>query len=247
MPGRRTAHHAYDPSPARQIMKDALVPGHLGRGPLIIDDEDDEGGKRSWEDVAELAQQHSGQRWSSDWKAGKQVRVVDDEMDPELRCAGWMAAKSDVVSVAVLAHDATESELDDGLAMEEPARRARLGRHPEQRHVFRLGKYWNERYEDVTEETPDCCFWGSQERKPSKYLQHYLEWVTEHHDADLVRSTLTSMATGQTLEAKPSPTKGQKQTGTRVGAASAKYWMDLIILSAPSWHPAACWSVPAPP
>ena len=185
-------------------MKDDLVPGHLGRGPLIIDDEDDEDGKRSWEDVAKLAQPHSGQGWSSDWKAGKQVRVVDDEMDPELCCAGWMAAKSDVVSVAILTHDAAESELDDGLAVEEPARRARLGRHPEQRHVFRFGKYRNERYEDVTEKTPDYYFWGSQERMPSKYLQHYLEWVTEHYDVNLVRSTLTSKATGRILEAKRS-------------------------------------------
>ena len=120
-PGRRELKDSYDPVPGRRAMKDDLIPGRLGQGPLIIDDEDDEDGKRSWEDVAELAQQHSGQGWSSDWKAGKQVRVVDDEMDPELRCAGWMAAKSDVASVAILAHDVAESELDDGLAMEEPA------------------------------------------------------------------------------------------------------------------------------
>ena len=54
-------------------------------------------------------------------------------------------------------------------------------------------------------------FLGSQERKPSKYLQHFLEWVTEHYVVDPVRSTLTSKATGR-LEAKPSTTKGQKQT-----------------------------------
>ena len=58
--------------------------------------------------------------------------------------------------------------------MKEPARRARLGRHPEQQHVFQFGKYRNERYEDVTEETPDYSFWGSQERKteqvPSRSL-----------------------------------------------------------------------------
>ena len=60
--------------------------------------------------------------------------------------------------------------------------------------------------------TPDYYFWGSQERKPSKYLQHYLEWVTGHYVVDPVRSTLTSKATGRILEAKPSPTKGQKQT-----------------------------------
>ena len=100
------------------------------------------------------------------------VRVVDDELEPEIRCAGWMAVKDDVASVDILAHAVAESELDDGLAMEEPARRARLGQHPEQQHVFHFGKYWNERYEDVTEETADYYFWGSQERKPSKYLQH---------------------------------------------------------------------------
>ena len=85
-------------------MKDDLVPGHLGRDPFIIDDEDDEDGKRSWEDVAELTQQHSDQRWSSVWKAGMQVRVVDDELEPEIRCAGWMAVKDDVSSVDILAH-----------------------------------------------------------------------------------------------------------------------------------------------
>ena len=89
-------------------------------------------------------------------------------MDPELRCAGWMAAKSDAVSVVA------ESELGDGLAVEEPARRVHLGRHPEQRHVFQFGKFRNERYEDVTEETPDYYFWCSQERKPSKYLSTLL-------------------------------------------------------------------------
>ena len=64
----------------------------------------------------------------------------------------------------------------------------------------------------MTEETPDYYLWGSQQRKPSKYLQHYLEWVTEHYVVDPLRSTLTSKATGRILEAKPSPTKGQKQT-----------------------------------
>ena len=46
----------------RRAMEDDLVPERLGRGPLIIDDEDDEGDKRSWEDVAESPQQHMGQR-----------------------------------------------------------------------------------------------------------------------------------------------------------------------------------------
>ena len=145
-----------------------------------------------------------------------QVRVVDDELELEIRCAGWMAVKDDVASVDILAHAVAESELDDGLAMEEPARRARLGRHPEKQHVFQFGKYRNERYEDVTEETPDYYFWGSQERKPSKYLQHYLEWVTEHYVVDPVRSTLTSKATGRILETKPLPTKGQKQTESQL-------------------------------
>ena len=102
----------------------ALVPGHLARSPFIIDDEDDEDGKRSWEDVAELAQQHSDQNRSSVWKVGMQVRVVDDELEPEILCAGWMAVKDDVASVDILAHAVAESELDDGLAMEEPARRS---------------------------------------------------------------------------------------------------------------------------
>ena len=95
VPGRRMAHHVYDPVPERQTMNDDLLPGHLGRGPFIIDDEDDEDGKRSREDVAELAQQHSDQRWSSVWKA-------DDELEPEMRCAGWMAVKDDVASVEIL-------------------------------------------------------------------------------------------------------------------------------------------------
>ena len=130
VPGRRTAHHVFNPVPGRQTMKDDLVPGHLGRDPLIIDDEDDE-----------LTQQHSDQSWSSVWKAGMQVRVVDDELEPEIRCAGWMAVKDDSASVDILAHAVAESELDDGLAVEEPARRARLGRHPEQHHMFQFGKY----------------------------------------------------------------------------------------------------------
>ena len=122
-----------------------------------------------------------------------------------------MAVKDDVASVDILAHAVAESEFDDGLAMEEPARRARRGRHPEQQHLFQFGKYRNERYEDVTEETPDYYFWGSQEREPSKYLQHYLEWVTEHYVVDPVRSTLTSKATGRILEAKPSLTKRSEE------------------------------------
>ena len=200
MSGRRTAHHN-DPVPGRQTLKDDLIPGH----PLIIDDEDDE-----------LTQQSSDQNLNSVWNVGMQVRVVDDELEPEIRCAGWMAVKDDIASVDILAHAVAESELDDGLAMEEPARRARLGRHPEKHHVFQFGKYRNERYEDVTEETPDYYFWGSQERKLSKYLQHYQECVTEHYAVDPVRSTLTSKATGRILEAKPSPTKGQKQTESQL-------------------------------
>ena len=187
VPGRQVVQNFNDPVPGRQFKKDDLVPGHLGRGSLIIDDEDDEDGNRSWEDVAELAQQRSDQKWSSVWKADMQVRVVDDGLEPEIRCA-----------------------------VEEPARRAPLGRHPEQLHVFQFGKYRNERCEDVTEETPDYYFWCSQERKRSKYLQHYLDWVTEHYDVDPVRSTLTSKATGRILEAKPSPTKGQKQTESQL-------------------------------
>ena len=58
------AHHVYDPILGRQTSKDDLVPGHLGRSPLIIDDEDDEDSKRSWEDVTELTQQHTGQGWT---------------------------------------------------------------------------------------------------------------------------------------------------------------------------------------
>ena len=87
---------------------------------------------------------------------------MDDELEPEIRirCAGWMAVKDDIASVDILAHAVAESELDDGLAMEEPARRARLGRHPEKHHVFQFGKYRNERYEYVTEETPDYYFLG---------------------------------------------------------------------------------------
>ena len=90
-----------------------------------------------------------------------QVRAVDDELEPEIRCAGWMAVKDNIASVDILAHAVAESELDDGLAMEEPARRARLRRHPEKQPVFQFGKCRNERYEDVTEETPDYYFWGS--------------------------------------------------------------------------------------
>ena len=190
MPGRRTAHHVLNPVPGRQTLKDDLMPGH----PLIIDDEDDE-----------LTQQPSDQILNSVWNAGMQVRVVDDELEPEIRCAGWMAVKDNIASVDILAHAVAESELDDGLAMEEPARRARLFHHPEKQHVFQFGKYRNERYDDVTGETPDYYVWSSQERKPSKYLQHYLEWVTGHY-------VVESKATGRILEAKPSPTKGQKQT-----------------------------------
>ena len=65
VPGRGKAPYSDDPVPGRQIKKDDLVPGHLGRGSLIIDDEDGEDGNGSWEELAELAQQHSDQRWSS--------------------------------------------------------------------------------------------------------------------------------------------------------------------------------------
>ena len=157
VPGRQAVQNSNDPGPGLGKAQYSDDPGHFGRDPLIIDDEDDE-----------LTQQHSDQSWSSVWKAGMQVRVVDDELEPEIRCAGWMAVKDDIASVDILAHAVAESELDDGLAMEEPARRARLGRHAEKHHVFQFGKYRNERYEDVTEETPDFYFRGSQERKPSK-------------------------------------------------------------------------------
>ena len=36
--GRGKAQYSYDPVLGRQTMKDDLVPGHLGRDPLIIDD-----------------------------------------------------------------------------------------------------------------------------------------------------------------------------------------------------------------
>ena len=74
-----------------------------------------------------------------------QVRVVDDELEPEIRCAGRMAVKDNIASVDISVRAVAESEMDDGLAMEEPARRARLGRHPEKHHVFQFGKYRNER------------------------------------------------------------------------------------------------------
>ena len=110
VPGRRMVHHVYDPGTGRQTLKDDLVPGHLGRSPLIIDDEDDE---------AELTRQHRGQRLSSVWNAGMQVRVVDDELDPEPCYAEWLAARNDSVSVDILTHAVAEPEMDDGLAMEE--------------------------------------------------------------------------------------------------------------------------------
>ena len=47
--------------------------------------------------------------------------------------------KDDIASADILAHAVAESELDDGLAMEEPVRRARFGRHPEQHHMFQFG------------------------------------------------------------------------------------------------------------
>ena len=90
----------FDPVPARQTLKDDLVPGHLGRDPLIIDNEDDE-----------LTQQPSDQSLSSVWNAGMQVRVVDDELELEIRCAGWMAVKDNIASVDILAHAVAESEL----------------------------------------------------------------------------------------------------------------------------------------
>ena len=99
VPGRRLAHHIFD-----------LVPGHLGRRPLIIDDEDDE---------VELTKHYTGHNWSSDWKTGKQVRVVDDELDPEPCYAEWLVARNDSVSVDISTHAVAEPEMDDGLAMEE--------------------------------------------------------------------------------------------------------------------------------
>ena len=93
VPGRGKAQYSDDPVPGRQTLKDDLVPGHLGRDPLIIDDEDDE-----------LTQQHSDQGWSSVWKASMQVRVVDDDLEPEIRCAGWMAVKDNIASADILAH-----------------------------------------------------------------------------------------------------------------------------------------------
>ena len=110
VPGRRLAHHVYDPGTGRQTLKDDLVPGHLGRSPLIIDDEDDE---------AELMRQYTGQRLISVWNEGMQVRVVDDELDPEFCYAEWLVARNDSVSVDISTHAVAEPEMDDGLALEE--------------------------------------------------------------------------------------------------------------------------------
>ena len=50
---------------------------------------------------------------------GKQVRVVDDELDPEPCYAEWLVARNDSVSVDISTHAVAEPEMDDGLAMEE--------------------------------------------------------------------------------------------------------------------------------
>ena len=50
---------------------------------------------------------------------GKQVRVVDDELDPEPCYAEWLVARNDSVSVDISTHTVAEPEMDDGLAMEE--------------------------------------------------------------------------------------------------------------------------------
>ena len=39
---------------------------------------------------------------------------------------------------------------------------------------------------DMTEDTPDFFFWFPKERKPSKNLQHYSDWVLGHHTMDFV-------------------------------------------------------------
>ena len=44
-----------------------------------------------------------------------QVRVVDDELELEIRCAGWMAVKDNIASVDILAHAVAELELEVAL------------------------------------------------------------------------------------------------------------------------------------
>ena len=84
-------------------MKGDLIPGR----PLIIDDEDDE-----------LTQQSSDQILNSVWNVGMQVRVVDDELEPKIRCAGWVAVKDDIASGDIWALAVAESELDGGTSEE---------------------------------------------------------------------------------------------------------------------------------
>ena len=62
--------------------------------------------------------------------------------------------------------------------------------------MFQFGKYRHEACEDATEDSPDCYFWGAQARKPRKYFQHVLDWVTQRVEVDPQRSTLMSEASG---------------------------------------------------
>ena len=111
------------------------------------------------------------------------------------------------------------TELDgETLVAQELSRRARIGQHPQQGNMFQFGKYRNESYEDVTEESRDDNFWGSQERMSSKYLQHNLVWVPPQH------STLMCKVSGLIPEATSLPSRSQNQTGRSSKLCTKKGW-----------------------
>ena len=58
---------------------------------------------------------------------------------------------------------------------QELASRARTRRYPQQREMFRFGRYRNEAYEYVAEKSPCYYFWSSQERKPIRWCDRALQ------------------------------------------------------------------------
>ena len=56
--------------------------------------------------------------------------------------------------------------------------------------VFSFGKYQHIDYKTITEEETHYYFWAKKEKRPSKYLMHYLEWVESHYVADDAAQTV---------------------------------------------------------
>ena len=114
-------------------------PNRVYPSPLLIDDEEDEDVYIHWRHEEDDRMCGGGQVNKCEWEMNER------EGSRVLSC--WMV--NNFMSVV------GDTDLDDeSLVAQEPARRARMGWHPQQRPMFQFGKYRNEAHEDATEKSP---------------------------------------------------------------------------------------------